>query len=681
MELENNFQYFEELLPGGFFAYEASEGEHLIYANQKCIELFQCKDLEEFRKLIGNSFRGMVHPIDYKRVEKSIWKQIRKDEEKNDHVIYRITTKDGSHRWVDDFGHLVEDPVHGDVFVVFLYDITDRMQVSGIPASIDIPLNTYLSKTVGKQKIEDVDVQLLLNEAREALDADLLFLFEGLPTNDGFEVTFESKKEHVESIWGIRRIVGEDNFKTAHKRYDEDGLTTYWTNITKKKGAILSYGIFHNDIYDGSVGIINYSQNDLEWSEDEKVSVQKLGRALHQALLFSRFKKIEEERIVQQKKLEVALKAKTTFLSNMSHDIRTPMNAIMGFTRMAMEKELEKEKVMEYLSKIQSASEHMLRIINDVLDVVKIESGKMELNKCPMDLEEECLVTADMFRESMESKNIAFQMTVELVERYIIGDPVRIRQILVNLIGNAMKYTHPGGKVIVNTKQIGISDDGYGDYQISIKDTGIGMSKEYQAHLFKAFERERSATVSGVQGTGLGLAICKDLVDLMGGTITCESQAGVGTEFVVTFTAKVEGGFEKETKHIFDNVSFKGKRILLVEDNELNREIARALLEAKGFLIEEAEDGAVAVEKMKKVPSGYYDLILMDVQMPYMNGYDATKEIRKLDNEGLSSIPIIAMTADAFREDQKKAIEAGMNGHLAKPIDLEKLFKLLLKLL
>lgn len=677
MENKNRFQRFEELLPGGFFVYKANGMEQLLHANQKCIELFQCKDFEEFRTLIGNSFRGIVHPVDYKRVERSIWRQVDNNEEKNDHVIYRITTKEGNIRWVDDFGRLIEDEEFGPIFVVSLYDITDRMQVSGLPCSVDIPLNTYLSKTVGKRKIEDADVQILLDAAREALDAEHIYLLEGLPKNDGFEVIFESKKEYVESIWGIRRVVGEERFRRNHVCYGEDGVVSYWTTLTKKRGAILCYGMFHNDVYDGSIGIVNYTKDSLEWSEDEKASVQKLGRALHQALLFSRLKKIEEERIIQQEKLEVALKAKTTFLSNMSHDIRTPMNAIIGFTRMAKENQAEQEKVLDYLNKIQSASEHMLRIINDVLDVVKIESGKMELNMCPMDLEEECLVTADMFRESMADKSIDFRMDVEVIERFIIGDPVRIRQILVNLIGNALKYTHSGGKVFVNVKQIGITDEGLGDYLISVKDTGIGMSKEYQEHLFKAFERERSATVSGVQGTGLGLAICKDLVDLMGGTITCESETGVGTEFVVTFSAKVEDCFEKETKQDPKDISFNGKRILLVEDNELNREIARAILEEKEILVEEAEDGAVAVAKMKKVAPDYYDLILMDVQMPYMNGYDATREIRKIEK----NIPIIAMTADAFQEDRQKALEAGMDGHLSKPIDLDKLFEILQKML
>lgn len=676
MENGNRFQRFEKTLPGGFFVYEAKGEERLLYANQKCIELFQCTDFEDFLKWTGGSFRGLVHPVDYQRVLKSIWQQIGENRDNNDHVLYRITTKKGDIRWVDDFGRLIDDEEFGSVFVVSLYDITDRMHVSGIPCSVDVPLNKYLSKTVGKQKIEDSDVQALLDEVREALGTDLIYVFEGLPSNDGFEVTFESKKEHAESILGISRVVGPENFKQSYHKYREGGLVAYQTKITRRTGKILSYGVFHNDIYDGSVGIIDFSGKE-DWSEDEKVSMQKIGRALHQAILFSRFEKIEREREIQQEKLEIALKAKTMFLGNMSHDIRTPMNAIMGFTRMAMEHNGESEKVQDYLKKIQSASEHMLQIINDVLDMVIIESGKMELSVCPMNLEEESRTVEDMFSESMEQKNISFEMHTNIVEKLIVGDPVRIRQILINLIGNSLKYTHSGGKVLAEIIQTGIGDEGVADYRIRVKDTGIGMSKEFQKHVFELFERERSATVSRQQGTGLGLAICKELVDLMGGTISCESEAGVGTEFCVTFTAKVAENFEKEEKQELDIEEFKGSRILLVEDNELNREIAKELMETRGLVVEEAENGAVAVEKVKKAREDYYAMILMDIQMPYMNGYEATKEIRKLENEKLRNIPIVAMTADAFYEDKERAIKAGMNGHLSKPIDFNAFFEVL----
>lgn len=677
MKNAERFRRFERTLPGGIFVYEAKGNENLIYVNQECVEMFRCSTQEEFFELTGGTFRGMVHPIDYERVKKSIWRQVNRKESENDHVIYRIVTKSGNLRWVDDFGRLVEDEEFGQVFVVSFYDVSDRMHVSGNPCSVDIPLNYYMSKTVGQQKIEDADVQALLDEAREVLDADLIYVFEGLPGNDGFEVTFESRKKDIESVLGIRRIVGQENFLQSYSKYDTDGLVTYRTNLTRKSGEILSYGVFHNDVYDGSVGIVDFKKT--KWSEDERISIQKLGRGLHQALLFSRFKKIEAEREIQQEKLEIALKAKTTFLSNMSHDIRTPMNAIMGFTRMAMEQKDEMEKVQEYLTKIMSASEHMLQIINDVLDMVKIESGKVELNMQPMDLEEESMSAAELFWESMEQKKLSFEMDTELVERYIIGDPVRIRQILVNLIGNAQKYTHAGGKVRVKVKQTGIADEGCADYQIVVKDTGIGMSSEFQEHLFKVFEWERSATVSRQQGTGLGLAICKELVDMMGGTITCESEIGVGTKFCVSFSAKVAGNVEEKEKKDFDMTKFEGRCVLLVEDNELNREIAGELLKMRGLLVEEAENGAVAVEKVKKMPADYYDMILMDIQMPYMNGYEAARIIRGMEEEKKRQIPIIAMTADAFQEDKQRAIEAGMNAHISKPINFETFFGILEK--
>ncbi len=676
MDLYNMFEQFEDVLPGGFFVYQALEGETLVYANHKTIAMFQCNSMDELRQLTGNSFKGMVHPIDYERIESEIERELKKGQAA-DHVTYRIMTKNGEILWVDDFGRFFDDPIYGPVFAVFLHDITDSMHVKGLPCSIDIPLNKYLTKTVGQQKIENEDVQLLMDEAREAMGADLLYLFEGLPTNDGFEVTFESKKSDKEGILGIRKMIGVKEYALAEKHYDENRMVSYLTNLTRKKGAILSYGIFHNKIYDGSIGLIRFGKEDLNWSEDEEICIQKLGRAIHQALLFSRLSKVEEERRRQQEKLEIALKAKSTFLNNVSHDIRTPMNAVMGFTQLAMENIADMDSVRDYLDKIKVSGEHMLHIINDVLDMSKIESGKLELKTCSMNLEEEILSAMEMVRSAMEKKGLAFHTEISLVENCIIGDPVRLKQILVNLLTNSVKYTNTGGDVWLRANQTGIHDDGTGTYCIIVKDSGIGMSEEFQKHIFKNFERERNATVSGIQGTGLGLAICKELVELMGGTIVCESKMGEGTTFTVTFCAKVENMPQKQIADPFANVNFSGKRILLVEDNVLNREIAASILETKGLEIVEAEDGAVAVEKMKKAVPGEYDLILMDIQMPFMNGYQATKTIRNLENRELAEIPIIAMTADAFSEDREKAFAAGMNEHLAKPINFHKLFQLL----
>lgn len=366
---------------------------------------------------------------------------------------------------------------------------------------------------------------------------------------------------------------------------------------------------------------------------------------------------------------ENANKAKSTFLFNMSHDIRTPMNAIIGFTSMAKKHLSDSEKAMEYLEKVDISSRHMLQIINDILDMARIDSGKVELELAPIDIYKECYATDALFRSSMEEKQIDFSVNIDIQDEMLLGDTVRIKQIIVNLVGNSLKYTKPGGKVTLNYRQTGRTEDGFAQIEISVKDSGIGMSEEYQHHLFEAFTRERNATVSGIQGTGLGLAISKQLTDMMNGTLTCNSKLGVGTEFLLKIKLQIVGYETNDNAELSDISVFSGKRILLVEDNELNREIAVDMLHELGFFIEEAKDGAEAVEKIRQAKPQYYDIVLMDIQMPYMDGYQATRSIRTLKNQEQANIPIIAMTANAFDEDRQKALEAGMNAHLSKPIN------------
>ena len=531
------------------------------------------------------------------------------------------------------------------------------------------------------------------------------------------------------------------------------------------------------------------------------------------------------ERAVLEEKLhkaEAAERAKTIFLSNMSHDIRTPMNAIIGFTTLAQTNLDKRERVQEYLGKILSSSNHLLSLINDILDMSRIESGKLNIE------EKECSIS-DIFRDmrniiqtQMQTKQLNFFMdTLDVVDEDIYCDKLHVNQVLLNLLSNAIKFTPAGGSVSLMISQKPGAPKGFGAYEIRVKDTGIGMSSEFAKHIFEPFERERNSTVSGIQGTGLGMAITKSIVDTMGGTIQVETEQGKGTEFIINLRFRLQAapkqvesipelegmralvvddsfstcdsvtkmlsqiGLRAEwtmhgkeavlrarqavemedeffayiidwalpdlsglevvrqvraivgekapiiiltaydwsviedearqagvtafcNKPLFisdlrdtlvtamgkdDQVQeqnsvlpatsedLKGLRLLLVEDNELNREIAEELLLESGFEIETAEDGSVAVEKVKASEPGYYALILMDIQMPIMNGYEATRAIRRLSDPGLSTIPIIAMTANAFDEDRKKALDSGMNAHVAKPIDVEKLMSALQTLL
>ncbi|MCI9226562.1 MAG: response regulator [Dorea sp.] len=509
-----------------------------------------------------------------------------------------------------------------------------------------------------------------------------------------------------------------------------------------------------------------------------------------------------------------ANKAKTTFLNNMSHDIRTPMNAIIGFTSLAAAHIDNTEQVQDYLSKITTSSNHLLSLINDVLDMSRIESGKVKIEEKETSLPEIMHDLRTIVQADISSKQLEFYIdTADVVNENVMCDSLRLNQILLNLLSNAMKFTEPGGIVSVRIIQNENIHEGYASYDFQVKDTGIGMSQEFLEHVFEPFERERTSTVSGVQGTGLGMAITKNIVDMMGGTISVASEEGKGTTFTVSlqfetcsgsvrqeeipqlkglralvadddfntcssvtkmlstigmrpdwttsgkeavlrvklareqndeyaafiidwlmpdmngievvrrirgiigddtpiiiltaydwtdieeearnagvtafcskpiFLSELRGILESpyttpdmEAAEAEEELAFEGKKILLVEDNELNQEIAVEILKESGFVIDVAEDGAVAVEKMETAACGQYDLILMDIQMPIMNGYEATRRIRKIEEPEIANIPIIAMTANAFDEDRRAALDAGMNGHIAKPIDIPKLLELL----
>lgn len=403
------------------------------------------------------------------------------------------------------------------------------------------------------------------------------------------------------------------------------------------------------------------------------------------------FRSIDEETRDEREKnalLEDALsqanlanKAKSTFLSNMSHDIRTPMNAIIGFTALAISHIDRKEQVAEYLKKIMTSGNHLLSLINDVLDMSRIESGKIHLEEQPCSLPDILHGLRNIIQGDIHAKQLKLSMdAVDIQNEEICCDRLRLNQVLLNLLSNAVKYTNAGGMVSMKVIEKSDAPAGYANYEFHVKDTGIGMSEEFISHIFEPFERERNSTISGIQGTGLGMAITKKIVDMMGGSIEIKSKQGVGTECIVSFTFLLNSEPQEpqtipELKDI--RKALHTGRILLVDDNELNQEIATAILEEAGFSIETAENGQIAVDMLKSSGHGHYQLILMDVQMPVMNGYEATMEIRRLADPSLASIPILAMTANAFEEDKQEALSCGMNGHIAKPINIEKLMETL----
>ena len=374
--------------------------------------------------------------------------------------------------------------------------------------------------------------------------------------------------------------------------------------------------------------------------------------------------------------------AKREFLFNMSHDIRTPMNAIIGFTALAQTHIDDRDQVEDYLKKISVSSQHLLSLINDVLDMSRIENGKVTLETKPVHLPELVGDIGDTIQVGADKKHISFTVdTAGMKNEDVIADPLRLEQILINVLANAVKFTPDGGQISLRIVQKDTAPADYADFEFHIKDNGIGMSEEFQKHIFEQFARERTSTVSKIQGTGLGLAITKSLVDMMGGRITVESEPGRGSEFTISLRFPVGEAKAGQMIPVSKASDFTGKKLLVVEDNELNLEIASTLLEEAGFEVDTAGNGKIAVEKVEAASAGRYDLILMDVQMPEMDGYEATRRIRALPDKKKAAIPIVAMTANAFEEDQKNALNAGMNGHIAKPLDIQKLFQVLSELL
>ena len=398
-------------------------------------------------------------------------------------------------------------------------------------------------------------------------------------------------------------------------------------------------------------------------------------------------KKLNDKLEIALKKAEDASLAKTRFLNNMSHDIRTPMNAILGYAQL-MEEELKEKELPEtsdHLEKLQQSGNLLLSIINHVLDMARIESGKMEIDENYSRIEDIRQTLFEIFGDEAKKKNIALHYTINVEHEHILTDTTKVKEIFVNILNNAIKYTPSGGSVMINIDELVCDEPGYMMVRTRVSDTGIGMSQDYLTKIFDAFTRERNTTKSKITGSGLGMSIVKRYVDLLGGTIDVESEPGKGSTFTVTLKHRIadESYYVKKHDEGSGTASkiLEGKNILLAEDNDLNAEIAEAILERAGLKTERVEDGIQCVNKITKMPVGTYDMILMDIQMPRMDGYKATQAIRHLPDKDKACIPIVAMTANVFEEDKRDAVAAGMNGHIAKPIQIDKLLSMLAEVL
>ena len=397
--------------------------------------------------------------------------------------------------------------------------------------------------------------------------------------------------------------------------------------------------------------------------------------------------KLNDKLEIALKKAEDASLAKTRFLNNMSHDIRTPMNVILGYAQL-MEDELKGKdmpETSEHLEKLKQSGNLLLSIINNVLDMAKIESGKMEINENYGRIGAIRQSLFEIFEDEAKKKNLALHYTINVEHEHILTDTTKVKEIFVNILGNAIKYTPPGGSVIMSVDELPCNEPGYIIVRNRVSDTGIGMSEDFLTEIFEAFTREQNTTKSKIAGTGLGMSIVKKYVDLLGGTIEVESELGKGSTFTVTLKHKIADESYYVKKHLEESgISreiLKDRSILLAEDNDLNAEIAAVILERAGLKVERVEDGLQCISRITEMPAGTYDIILMDIQMPKMDGYKATQTIRNLSDQEKACIPIIAMTANAFEEDKRAAIAAGMNGHIAKPIQVDKLLSILAEMI
>lgn len=521
-----------------------------------------------------------------------------------------------------------------------------------------------------------------------------------------FEPIYITDKSGEKSFWGFSILVLDWNRFLEELELDKLTDASYCYQIWKKDGnsgkkTIIAQG--GDAIHKGAVQISCKVPNDTWYFEIiphtgwvtvkqqalvflVAVSIAVLATAICYLMLHrkQREKLYTEEIRKSAEKARKANEAKTRFLFNMSHDIRTPMNAIVGFSGL-LEKSLHDEKKsLGYIKKIRVSSDILLTIINQVLEMARIESGKITLNPESVNIREMVEAMNTVFESSLTKKSLEYQCSLNVVHDQILCDKTKMEEIILNVVSNSIKYTNPHGKITVSIDELDSEDEKNANYKVVVEDNGIGMSQDYLPHIFEEFSREHTSTETRVAGTGLGLPIVKSLVDRMGGTIEVESEEGKGTRFIMKFSFPVSlenQVREKEKQNIPDiTEKLEGKRILLAEDNELNAEIAETVLEETGIKVKHVEDGIQCIEELKKMPEKYYDVILMDVQMPNMDGYTATQRIRDLD-DSRAEIPIIAMTANAYDEDRRKAQEAGMDGFLAKPLDVDEMMRLLAQII
>ena len=656
-EAANKFKKFIDHLPGGFFIYRADESEEIIYANRALIRMFECADSKEFIEFTGNSFKGLVYCEDYEEVEKSIEQQIASDSDNLDYVEYRILTKKGNMRYVEDYGHFIQTNV-GGIYYVFITDAT--------------------AKTTKRQK-----------EHLERLE-----VIEGLSVNYDSILYVDLDADSVIPYRTSKRLSKQFDGEMKAKSYSSvaEDFVNSWVHPDDQQRirSILSADYIRKMLKDNRTYYANFkcvSGTEIQFMQLRIVDVKNSGH-ISQVVIGSRNIEEEIKQEMQQKTLlENALKeaklaniAKNSFLSNISHDMRTPLNALFGYIELAKKHLDEKETLEKHLTSVNEAGKQLLDLVNKVLEISYLESKDFHLSEELCNLKDVVNEIYDEVAPVAKKKKIDFTLEQRgVIHPEVYTDIKQLQQILLNLATNAVKYTGNGGKVSFILEESLSPSTEFAAYRFVVHDTGVGIAQESLEKIFEPFEREYNSTLSGVFGSGLGLTIAKQIIDSMGGTITAESQVGVGSIFTVNLSFKIPQ--KKETVSDTDDVEefIKGKKILLVEDNEINLEIETELLEDLGLIIEPAENGKIAVDKMQVARPNEYLFVLMDIQMPVMDGWQATEGIRALPDPDVANIPIIALSANAFESDKRLSAKNGMNAHLNKPIHIPTLLNAIKK--
>ncbi len=669
-------EQISEGLPGGFFIYHADGDEELIYINDAMLRIFGCDTREEFRELTGYTFRGIVHPKDIDKVEASIRSQIADSGEDLDYVEYRIIRKDGTVRWVEDYGHVVHTDAYGDLFYVFIEDATERInrrmaEIERVNEALYTAhlREDYFKRAILYNAVSFVEINLTRDEfisasvLNEEGQVQNLFTYMGITPFEKYsdftrfwaDFTETRELEEYRSFFDIERLI------RCYENGEREQIYDSWVTDMYGRKRLSHYLFFlEKNEHTGDVIALSVSRDITEQIE-------------RQSLLKSALRQAEIERL-----------ARNTFFANMSHDIRTPLNAIIGYAELLKGCVGDPGKVGECIEKIHLSGEELLAVFNEFLKDNLNEPARAELTEREYHLGELLREVEKSAERPVKAKNISLRIDKsEITHLTVEVDYIRLREILNQLLDNAIKYTQSRGTVSLTVRESASDIKGRGMYRFLIEDSGCGIPEDQYETIFQPARQEKSAVYNGMPG--VGLAVVKSYVETMGGSISVESRIGEGSVFTVSLPIKypVTASFMEHESAAADSPEAAGKktRILLVEDNGINREIEEELLKNLGYRVDTACDGVSAYEMLKSAEPGQYALVLMDIQMPGMDGYETARAIRRLEQAAISSIPIIALSSDAMEEDRRKSLKAGMDEHMSKPFDIDALQELIDRIL